>query len=88
MARIYPPWRSSASRPGGGTGRVIIGDQVFAVGDELGFPDGEKPGLAPLLAGSTVILREADAHHLVLEVSAEGEVPRRVNFPLVDFWRQ
>jgi hypothetical protein len=77
-----------AASPGGGPGRVIIGDQVFCVGDELGFPDADKPGLAPLLAGSTVILRAADAHKLVFEVSADGDAPRRVNFPLADFWKQ
>ena len=71
--------------PGTGADRVIIGDQVFGLGDELAFPSPDKPGLAPLVAGTTVVLREVDPGHLALDISAEGETPRRVSFPLKAF---
>jgi len=72
--------------PGSGANRAIIGDQVFGIGDELSFPDGDKPGLAPLVAGSTVVLREVDQNHLAFDVGAEGEAPHRVSFSLRNFW--
>jgi len=72
--------------PADGASRAIIGDQVFGIGDEVSFPDPDKPGLAPLVAGNTVVLREVDAHHLGFDVGAEGETPRRVSFSLRNFW--
>jgi hypothetical protein len=72
--------------PAGGVNRAIIGDQVFGVGDEVSFPDSDKPGLTPLVPGNTVVLREVDAHHLAFDVGAEGETPRRVSFSLRNFW--
>jgi hypothetical protein len=67
--------------------RVIIGDQVFSVGEELTFPDPEKGGQAPLLAGANVILRRVRSDSLELDVSTETEPARRVNFPMRSFWR-
>jgi hypothetical protein len=72
--------------PAAGTNRAIIGDQVFGVGDELSFPDEDKPGLVPLVPGNTVVLREVDAQHLAFDVAAEGEAPRHVIFSLHSFW--
>lgn len=68
--------------------RVIIGDQVFGVGDELAFPDGDKGGTAPLVPGANVVLRDVGAENLRLDVTPEGgEATREVNFPLRNFWR-
>jgi hypothetical protein len=67
--------------------RVIIGDQVFSVGEELTFPDLEKGGQAPLLVGANVILRRVRSDGLELDVNTETEPVRRVNFPLRNFWR-
>jgi hypothetical protein len=73
--------------PEAGMNQVIIGDQVFRIGDELNFPDAEGGAMAPLLAGATVVLREVDAKNLVLEFTAEGAPPRRSTFSLLTFLR-
>jgi hypothetical protein len=73
--------------PDGHASRVIIGDQVFAAGDELSFPVGEKDGLAPLVPGASTVLREVGPESLSFEVTPDGEAARRLNFPLRDFWR-
>ena len=67
--------------------RIVVGDQVFSLGDELTFPDGEKEGATPLIAGASVVLREVGRDHLRFDVTPEGELPRRVLFPLRAFWR-
>jgi len=67
--------------------QVIIGDQVFRIGDELSFPEAEGGALAPLVAGASVTLREVNAQSLVLEYSAEGEKARRAVVSLRAFWR-
>ena len=69
-----------------GLSQVIIGDQVFRVGDELNFPDGEGGAMAPLVAGASVILREVDPKDLVFDYTAEGESARRSTFSLRNFW--
>lgn len=69
-----------------GLSQVIIGDQVFRVGDELSFPDGEGGAMAPLVAGATVILREVGAKNLVFDFTAEGESARRSSLSLRSFW--
>jgi hypothetical protein len=66
---------------------VIIGDQVFRVGDELDFPDGDAGAMGPLLAGANVFLREVDGKSLVLEFTAEGGTPHRSTFSLGTFLR-
>jgi hypothetical protein len=66
--------------------QVIIGDQVFRVGDELDFPDGEGGTMAPLVAGASVILRGVDPKDLVFDFTAEGESARRSTFSLRNFW--
>jgi hypothetical protein len=73
--------------PGGDASRVIIGDQVFAAGDELSFPVGNKDGLAPLLPGASTVLREVRPESLIFEITPDGEGARRLDFPLRDFWR-
>lgn len=75
-----------AYAPAGGASRAIIGDEVFGIGDEVSFPDPDKPGLTPLVPGNTVVLREVDAHHLAFDVGAEGETPHRVIYSLRTFW--
>lgn len=69
-----------------GLSQVIIGDQVFRVGDELDFPDGEGGAMTPLVAGASVILREVDPKDLVFDYTAEGESARRSTFSLRNFW--
>ncbi len=69
------------------TSHVIIGDQVFGIGDELVFPEADGAGSAPLVPGAAVVLREIGAHDLALDLTPEGEATRRVNFPLHAFWR-
>jgi hypothetical protein len=67
--------------------RAIIGDQVFAIGEELTFPSLEKGGQIPLLAGATVVLRRVRSDSLGLDVTTETEPARQVNFPLRNFWQ-
>ena len=69
------------------TSHVIIGDQVFGIGDELVFPDGDTGKDIPLVAGAAVVLREIGAQDLALDLTPEGEATRRINFPLRAFWR-
>jgi len=71
--------------PDGRATRAIIGDDVFAVGDELSFSDANKPEGMPLVLGVSVVLREVGAHGLGVDVSADGETTRRVNVPLGNF---
>jgi len=68
--------------------RIVVGDQVFAIGDELSFPDSDKPGLSPLVAGASVILREVRQDNLQFDIVPEGEASRRLVFSLHGFWRQ
>jgi hypothetical protein len=70
-----------------GRNRVIIGDQVFGVGDELTFPNDAKDVPDPLIAGASVVLREVGKANLTLEVTPESEPVRRLTFPLRAFWR-
>jgi hypothetical protein len=72
--------------PEPGMNQVIIGDQVFRVGDELNFPD-DGGAMAPLLSGASVILREVDGKNLVFEFTAEGGISRRSTFSLGNFLR-
>jgi hypothetical protein len=71
----------------GGLNQVIIGDQVFHVGDELTFPEGDAGASAPLVPGASVILREIGEKNLVFDFSAEGESGRRSTYSLRNFWR-
>jgi hypothetical protein len=66
--------------------RVIIGDEVFSVGDELIFAS-DKDAAAPLVTGATVFLRAVQANNLLLEVTPTGEAPRPLNYSLRAFWR-
>ncbi len=70
------------------TSHVIIGDQVFGIGDELVFPEGDTGETAPLVVGATVVLREVGAGDLALDLTPEGEATRRISFPLRAFWRR
>ncbi len=69
-----------------GLSQVIIGDQVFRVGDELSFPEGDGGAMTALVAGASVILREVGAKNLVFDFTAEGESARRSTFSLRNFW--
>jgi hypothetical protein len=73
--------------PQGDRNRVIIGDQVFGVGDELTFPSATSDTLAPLVPGASVVLRAVAKGSLSFDVTPDGEPPRRVSFPLKAFWR-
>ncbi len=66
--------------------QAIIGDQVFRIGDELSFPDGDK-GSTPLVPGVSVVLSGIDKDILSLEVISEGEALRKASFSLKSFWR-
>jgi hypothetical protein len=68
--------------------RVVVGDQVFAIGDELSFPDGDKPDGSPLVAGASVILRAVHQENLQFDIVPEGEASRRLVFSLHGFWRK
>jgi len=70
-----------------GASRVIIGDQVFRIGDELSFSDGASEAAVPLVPGASVILREVRRDSLVFDFAAEGESARRSTLPLRTFWR-
>lgn len=74
------------TRQGGGS-EVIIGDQVFGVGDELTFPDEGKDDPVPLVSGASVVLRGVGAGNLAFDVSPEGEPVRRMTYSLRGFWR-
>jgi hypothetical protein len=70
-----------------GMNQVIIGDQVFRIGDELAFPDGEGGAMTPLVAGASVVLREVGEKSLSFDFTTEGESARRSTFSLRNFWR-
>jgi hypothetical protein len=72
---------------GGRECRVILGDQVFGVGDTLEFPDGDNPVNTPLLKGAKVVLKGITPVDLDLEVTFAGEAPHPLTFPLRSFWR-
>jgi hypothetical protein len=74
-----------ASEPG--QNRVLIGDQVFGVGDELTFPDMEKGGSQPLMTGASITLREINPGYLSFDVTPEGEAAHRLSFSLRNFWK-
>jgi len=69
-----------------GRNRVIIGDAVFSVGDELTFAS-DKGDDTPLVNGATVVLRALRANSLLLEVTPIGESARPLNYSLRAFWR-
>jgi hypothetical protein len=69
---------------GGAASSVIIGDEVFAMGDELSFPD-DKGAYAPMVAGATVVLRAVNADSLALDITSDSEGVRHVTVPLRDF---
>jgi hypothetical protein len=73
--------------PDAASNRVIIGDQVFSVGDPLEFFDKDKGVPVPLVSGANVILREIKKDSLALDVGLESETPRRVDYILRSFWR-
>ena len=64
--------------PGGKAKRAIIGDEVC-------FIDPTKADGAPLVPGVSVVLREVGLRSLGVDVSGDGEAPRRVIFPLLSF---
>jgi hypothetical protein len=67
--------------------RVIIGDQVFAVGDALQFPDNSQDGFGPLVAGASVVLQAVQRESLVLEIQPDGRASRELIYSLGGFWR-
>ena len=73
----------------GETDKVIIGDQVFSIGDELEFPskDATQDGPVPLVSGASIVLRAVKAQSLTFEITPEGETSRQLVFPLRGFWR-
>jgi hypothetical protein len=73
----------------GETDKVIIGDQVFSIGDELEFPpkDATQDGPVPLVSGASIVLREVKAQSLTFEITPEGEASRQLVYPLRGFWR-
>lgn len=73
--------------PDAADSRVIIGDQVFQVGDPLEFFDPDKDTPAPLVLGVRVVVRAIERESLHLEVGVEGDAPHRVDIPLRTFWR-
>jgi hypothetical protein len=66
--------------------RVVVGDEVFGVDDELSFPDPKRPEAAPLVGGATVVLRAIRRDNLEFEIRVEGEAARTLTFPLRRFW--
>lgn len=70
-----------------GMNQVIIGDQVFRIGDELTFPDGSGGQPVPLVAGASVVLREVGRNTLVFDFAADGEAAHRSSFSLQGFWK-
>lgn len=66
-------------------GRAILGDEVFATGDEITFPSEGDPN-NPVVTGAVVILREVAADHIVFDVTPTGENTRTVSLPLRAFW--
>ena len=74
--------------PDARTDRVVVGDQVFCLGDELSFPNGDQAAFSPLVAGASVVLREVRPDNLQFDVVPEGEPARRLVFSLRGFWRQ
>jgi hypothetical protein len=73
----------------GRANKVIIGDQVFGIGEELTFPtkDTAKDEPDPLVAGASIVLLEVKPESLTVEITPEGEPPRRLAYPLRTFWR-
>jgi len=69
-----------------GASRIIVGDQVFGIGEEIAFPDQDKGGLIPLVKGAAVVLRRVSRESMGLEISPETEPSRRMNIPLRAFW--
>lgn len=69
-----------------GQDRAIIGDEVFAVGDELQFAD-DQQGSAPLISNAAVILRGVANDKLTFDVTPVGETTRRLTYPLHAFWK-
>lgn len=67
--------------------RVIIGDEIFSVGDALQFFDRDKGVDEPLALGATVVLKDVKQDSLAVEVSPDGENPRRLELTLRTFWR-
>ncbi|MGH7996465.1 MAG: hypothetical protein ACREFX_08950 [Opitutaceae bacterium] len=67
--------------------RVIIGDQVFGIGDELTFLNEAKGSDAPLVLGATVVLRSVKKENLSFDVTFDGESAHPLEFPLRTFWR-
>ncbi len=66
--------------------RVILGDDIFSVGDELQFSSDTGTPL-PLVTGATVVLRRVESDKLTLEVTPAGEAARTLTYPLRAFWR-
>lgn len=64
--------------------RAIIGNQVFAVGDELQFVD-DSGKTSSLVPNATVILRAISATQLTLDVATGGEAPHPVTYSLHTF---
>jgi hypothetical protein len=73
----------------GESDKVIIGDQVFSIGDPLEFPskDANQDGMVPLVDGASIVLREVKAQSLTFEITPEGEATRQLVYPLRGFWR-
>jgi len=68
------------------TNRVVLGNEVFGIDDELNFPDPKATEPAPLLGGANVVLRAIRVENLELEIRVEGEAARTMTFPLHRFW--
>jgi len=66
--------------------RVVMGDEVFGVGDELSFPSPKHSNFDPLITGASVLLSAIRQENLEFEVRVEGEPPRHLTFPLRSFW--
>jgi hypothetical protein len=73
--------------PQGDRNRVIVGDQVFGIGDEITFPNADSDALSPLVPGASVVLRTVTSGSLGLDVTPDGEPARRIAYPLRAFWR-
>lgn len=70
--------------PGAAASHVIIGNDVFGVGDELQFVD-DAGKTSPLIPNATVVLRAIGATDLTLEVTAGGEPPHPLSYSLHAF---
>jgi hypothetical protein len=67
--------------------RVILGDQIFGVGEAVEFFDDRNDKMAPLVSGVRIVLREVKQDSLVFEVAGENAAARRLIFPLHRFWQ-